>query len=176
MRLEKTLTETKKTASRAVKAVNEIKARIDTEPGLNELIESWNHNTTVQDLEEEIEAETAKLELMHGDDSNIIGQYEKRERDIENIKNRLKEIEAGLVDVTGQIERIRAKWEPQLDKLVEQISASFSINMKQINCAGEVGIHKDDDFDQWAIQIRVKFRYASLLIKEQPHLLFTIRY
>ena len=161
--LEDALRKLRETASEAKGAVERLMVRRDREPGLQEFLESWNNQTTSQELEEEIEAENAKLELMHGDDSNIIAQYERRERDIENIKNRLNDIEASHAEITGQIERVRGMWEPKLDKLIDQISVSFSINMKQINCAGEVGVHKDDDFDQWAIQIRVKFRYASPL-------------
>ena len=51
------------------------------------------------------------------------------------------------------------QWEPQLDELIAKISEAFADNFSKIQCAGEVVVYKDEeDFDQWAIQIKVKFR------------------
>jgi len=63
-----------------------------------------------------------------------------------------------LTKVQTDITEIKDQWEPELDALVAQISEAFGENFAKIQCAGEVGVHKDDDFEQWAIQIRVKFR------------------
>ena len=48
------------------------------------------------------------------------------------------------------------------DALVGEISEAFAENFSKIQCAGEVGIYKDEDFEHWAIQIKVKFRIPSL--------------
>jgi hypothetical protein len=47
-----------------------------------------------------------------------------------------------------------------VDQLISQINDAFSYNFEQISCAGEVGVHKDEDFEKWAIEIKVKFRYV----------------
>ena len=113
---------------------------------------------TTEQLETEIESERARLELMHEGNGGVIREYEQRKKKIDALTARLQEIKNALSEFDDKIKELRDQWEPELDSLVEKISTSFSQNMEQISCAGEVGIHKDEDFDQWAIQIRVKFR------------------
>jgi chromosome segregation ATPase len=74
------------------------------------------------------------------------------------LKAKILETEASLETIAQNVMKIRGKWEPKLDTLIAKISDAFSYNFEQIGCAGEVNVHKDDDFDQWAIQIKVKFR------------------
>ena len=115
--------------------------------------------TTAQ-LEDEIESEKARLELMHEGNGGVIREYEQRKKKIDALSARLADIRNALSEFDDKIKELRDQWEPELDSLVGKISTSFSLNMEQISCAGEVGVHKDEDFDQWAIQIRVKFRYV----------------
>ena len=115
-----------------------------------------------EELEIEIESEKARLELMHEGNGGVIREFEQRQRQIDALKAKLEEINHGLGEFDEKIKELRDQWEPELDQLVGKISDSFSYNMQQISCAGEVAVFKDeDDFDQWAIQIRVKFRFAS---------------
>ena len=119
---------------------------------------------TTEQLENEIESEKARLELMHEGNGGVIKEYEQRQKRIDALTTRLEQIKNALSELEDKIKEIRDQWEPELDSLIGKISNSFSLNMEQINCAGEVGVHKDEDFDQWAIQIRVKFRYTPLLL------------
>ena len=114
---------------------------------------------TTEQLESEIESEKARLDLMHEGNGGVIREYEQRQKKIDALAARLEDIKNALSEFDDKIKELRDQWEPELDSLVRKISDSFSLNMEQISCAGEVGIHKDEDFDQWAIQIRVKFRY-----------------
>ena len=113
---------------------------------------------TTEELEAEIDSEKARLELMHEGNGGVIKEYETRQKKIDSLTSRLEEIRFALSELDDKIKELRDQWEPELDSLVGKISESFSFNMEQISCAGEVGVYKDDDFDQWAIQIRVKFR------------------
>ena len=115
---------------------------------------------TTEQLESEIESEKARLELMHEGNGGVIKEYEQRQKRIDTLTSRLEQIKNALSELEDKIKELRDQWEPELDSLIGKISNSFSLNMEQISCAGEVGVHKDEDFDQWAIQIRVKFRYA----------------
>ena len=121
-------------------------------------------NQTTEQLEDEIESEKARLELMHEGDGGVIKEYEQRQKKIDTLTARLEEINNALSEFDDKINELRGQWEPELDSLVGKISSSFSLNMEQISCAGEVGVHKDEDFDQWAIQIRVKFRCVHILL------------
>ena len=116
--------------------------------------------TTLEDLEMDIAAEEAKLDYIHATNPNAIRDFERRQGEIEKLKGKLTDDADKLQGYGEQITKIRASWEPELDKLIEEISEAFSYNFEQIGCAGQVGIHKDEDFDQWAIQIKVKFRYG----------------
>ena len=119
---------------------------------------------TTEQLENEIESEKARLELMHEGNGGVIKEYEQRQKRIDVLTGRLEQIKNALSELEDKIKELRDQWEPELDSLVGKISNSFSLNMEQISCAGEVGVHKDEDFDQWAIQICVKFRYTPLLL------------
>lgn len=111
-----------------------------------------------EDLDTNIEATQARLEMTTGGNAGIIAEYEERERKIERDRGKLEDIESTLEQLQTSITEIKDQWEPELDALVAQISEAFGENFAKIQCAGEVGVHKDEDFEQWAIQIRVKFR------------------
>jgi chromosome segregation ATPase len=113
---------------------------------------------TVESLQMDIAAEESKLDFIHAGNPNAIKEYEKRQIDVDKLTTKIKESEASLTAIAEEIAKIRSKWEPELDTLIAKISDAFSFNFEQIGCAGEVNVHKDDDFEQWAIQIKVKFR------------------
>lgn len=150
-----------KTAKAALEKCQQILARVHDE--LRNFLVALPADQTTEQLESEIESEKARLELMHEGNGGVIKEYEQRKKKIDALAARLQEIKNALSEFDDKIKELRDRWEPELDSLVEKISNSFSLNMEQISCAGEVGIHKDEDFDQWAIQIRVKFRYVHLL-------------
>ncbi|KAL2758587.1 hypothetical protein ACRALDRAFT_1040546 [Sodiomyces alcalophilus JCM 7366] len=122
-----------------------------------------------EEIEDEIRAEDAKLELIHAANPNVLRDFEKRARDIEKLRQRLETAQNKDDQVMRQITRLREKWEPKLEELVSRINDAFSYNFEQINCAGEVRIHKDEDFDQWALEIMVKFRENETLQQLNQH-------
>ena len=148
------------TARVALKTCTEI---LEGDEKLRAFLAALPPDQTTEQLENEIQSEKARLELMHEGNGGVIREYEQRKKKIDALSARLEEIKNALSELDNGIKELRDQWEPELDSLVEKISNSFSLNMEQISCAGEVGIYKDEDFDQWAIQIRVKFRYVQLL-------------
>ncbi|TVY55733.1 Structural maintenance of chromosomes protein 5 [Lachnellula cervina] len=113
---------------------------------------------TVEDLEHDIAAEESKLEFTNANNPNAIRDFEKFGAEVERLKTKVSDAEEKLETISENITEVRGIWEPALDSLIERISEAFSYNFEQIGCAGEVGVHKDEDFDLWAIQIKVKFR------------------
>ena len=112
-----------------------------------------------EDIETDIEAENARLELLHEGNPNAIKQYEDRTTRIRNLEDKITEREKNLEKHSAAIAELRGKWEPVIDRLVAKISTAFSKSFEKINCAGEVRVHKEEDeYDKWAIQILVKFR------------------
>ena len=154
------LEKAKEVAGSEAKRLIEIckKVQIEADDATQLFFSNMPKDQSVEELEAAIESERAALELMHEGNGGVIKEFEKRQREIDRLKARLIEVKEALTELETSIDTVRKKWEPRLDKLVKRISSSFSYNMKQINCAGEVSVHKDDNFDQWAIQIQVKFR------------------
>ncbi|ELU45347.1 chromosome structural maintenance protein smc5 [Rhizoctonia solani AG-1 IA] len=92
---------------------------------------------SVQEVEDELTAKQAELELNHPMNPEVIRQ----------------------VGLLGQ-----AKWKPALDDLVEQISRKFSAAFDRIRRAGEIHVRDaGDDYANWAIDILVKFRETEKL-------------
>lgn len=114
-----------------------------------------------EDIDQEIEAEQANFSLIQPVDQQILRQYEKRNKEIQDYTNRKEDQTRKLEKLGSQIQKLMHKWEPSVDQLVSRINDAFSYNFQQISCAGEVGVHKEEDFDQWAIEIKVKFRYVA---------------
>lgn len=118
-------------------------------------------NWTPDQLDTEIQSVQARLDMTHGGgNQNTLREYEERASRVETKKSKLADIEESLQQFYADIEELRGRWEPRLDGLIAQISEAFAENFARIQCAGEVAIHKDEDFEQWAIQIKVKFRWV----------------
>ncbi|CAJ2504236.1 Uu.00g116300.m01.CDS01 [Anthostomella pinea] len=147
---------------KVVEIVNEDEAKL---PYLNQMADG----KTTEDLDNDIGAEQSKLELIHAVDPIVLQQFEKRAKDIRNLTQQKDEKTAKLDSMTRKIETLMQKWEPVLDEVVSKINDAFGYNFEQINCAGEVGIHKDEDFEQWSIVIKVKFRENETLQQLNQH-------
>ncbi|CAD6444506.1 af7315f0-ec30-42a7-8ece-5fccc6a70508 [Sclerotinia trifoliorum] len=128
-----------------------------------EYFSNISEDRTVESLQQEINSEEHKLNYIQANNPNAIREYEKRQVDISRLNTRITGTESELGDVAQKVTQIMRKWEPKLDALIEQISQAFSHNFEQIGCAGEVGVYKEDDFEKWAIEIKVKFRENETL-------------
>ncbi|OOF93473.1 hypothetical protein ASPCADRAFT_173279 [Aspergillus carbonarius ITEM 5010] len=137
-------------------------------PDLAELLHKVKDQTLDQ-LEADIDSEKARLELTHGGNSNLIKEFEERSRQIDKLRDKLSDFQKKLDDYNHAINEIRGRWEPKLDSIIKKISDAFSDSFARIGCAGQVTLDKaeepgpngepgDSDFDQWSIQIHVKFR------------------
>ena len=123
-----------------------------------DMIKQYSELPTTEDLDNEIAAITARLNLMAEGNPNAIKAYEKREEEIQILESKLETIVQRLEMIHTEIIEIREQWEPELDALIAKISDGFSYNFEQIGCAGQVGVYKDEDFEKWSIQIMVRFR------------------
>jgi chromosome segregation ATPase len=125
----------------------------------NEIILEYRELPSIEALELEIQSVTARLEMMAEGNPGAIRAYEKREEDIKTTRARLDEYARSLEQMKDEINEIRGQWEPQLNALISKVSAAFAHNFEQIGCAGDVRVNKDEsDFDNWSVQISVRFR------------------
>lgn len=163
--LRETAKQVKELQREAREAVREAQRQPDSE----ELLQSFR-DYSMEQLEADIDSEKARLELTQGGNSNVIKEFEDRERQIQQVENKLSEFQTKLSDYDHAIEEIRGQWEPKLDELVMRISDAFSDCFARIGCAGQVTLDKAEDeagadgeaggsnFGEWSIQIHVKFR------------------
>jgi chromosome segregation ATPase len=129
------------------------------QPDEKAMVLEYRQLSSLEALELEVSAVSARLEMMVEGNSGVIRAFEKRKDDIARTKEKLEEHIASLENTKVQITEIREQWEPELDALIAKISEAFAHNFEQIGCAGEVEVYKDEeDFDKWSIQISVRFR------------------
>ncbi|KAL6710716.1 Structural maintenance of chromosomes protein 5 [Coniothyrium glycines] len=129
-----------------------------------EIILEYRELPSLEALEQEVAAVAARLEMMAEGNPGAIKAFEKREEEIRRTREKLDEHTAVLEAAKEKIAEIRHQWEPELDALVSKISEAFAHNFEQIGCAGEVSVYKDeDDFDNWSVQISVRFREGEQL-------------
>ncbi|KAI2614954.1 P-loop containing nucleoside triphosphate hydrolase protein [Hypoxylon sp. NC1633] len=124
---------------------------------------------TVEEVDDEVGAESTKLELIHGVDPAILRQYKKRAEEIQQLTEKKRQMNAKLEEYATTTQRVMEQWEPGVEEVIGKINEAFSYNFEQINCAGEVSIHKEEDFEQWAIEIKVKFRENETLQQLNQH-------
>lgn len=167
--------------------IGRIAARVRSDPELTAQV-GLIRNYTVDQLAAEIDSTRARLELTDEGGAELIAEFEERQRRIERLRVKVDEARNMLDEIAREMTAVRARWEPALDALVARISAAFSDSFARIGCAGQVAVDKasdidpdadpdasannnkgSNDFDQWAIQIQVKFRAHESLSVLDSH-------
>lgn len=129
------------------------------------IIVEYRELPSLEAFEQEVQAVNARLEMMAEGNPGAIRAYEKREDEIDKTREKLEQYSAALEETKQTITEIRQQWEPELDALIAKISDAFAHNFQQIGCAGQVAVYKDEeDFDNWSIQISVRFRYVISIV------------
>ncbi|KAJ4402804.1 Structural maintenance of chromosomes protein 5 [Neurospora sp. IMI 360204] len=125
--------------------------------------------TTLEQVESDLRAQENLADGIEANNPHALKEYQDWAQKIEREQANHARRAAQLADVNAKIETIRSQWEPRLDELVSRINDAFSYNFEQISCAGEVGVHKDEDFEKWAIEIKVRFRAGEALQRLDQH-------
>ncbi|KAL7971421.1 P-loop containing nucleoside triphosphate hydrolase protein [Trichoderma sp. SZMC 28014] len=142
---------------------DKVRELISENPDKKDTYTSLAENRLAAEIEMDISAEQANLELIHAANPNVIREFEKREQEIAKLTKKMDASNGKLAAITKQLDDLMGKWEPKLDALVSKVNDAFAYNFEQISCAGEVRVNKTEDFDQWALDIMVKFRYVFSL-------------
>lgn len=148
---------------------DKVRELISENPDKKETYTSLAENKLAAELEMDISAEQANLELIHAANPNVIREFEKREQEIAKLTKKMDASNGKLAAITQQLDDLMGKWEPKLDALVSKVNDAFAYNFEQISCAGEVRVNKTEDFDQWALDIMVKFRYVFFFFPHTLH-------
>lgn len=150
--------ETNRTKEIGRRLGEDVRELISRDPDRRDLYTQLAEGKSPHEVELEIAAEEAKLELIHAANPNVIREFERRAEEITRLKHKMEGANEKLETLNRQLARVMSKFEPKLEELVSQINDAFAYNFEQISCAGEVRVHKEEDFSQWALDIMVKFR------------------
>lgn len=114
-------------------------------------------------VQSKIQAIEDELSVIAAADGTSIDRLKDVERLIEDCIKQLPRLEKSKDDYDMRIENIQKQWEPELSRLVFQISRSFKKKFKSVASDGEVQLKKLPKFRDWRLEILVKFRQESAL-------------
>ncbi|PKS09498.1 hypothetical protein jhhlp_004115 [Lomentospora prolificans] len=117
------------------------------------------------DVEDEISAEEERLGMISDVPQNTLQKYDQIVASIAKAEKQLEASRRKIEVLGSEIDDLRHKWEPRVDELVEKVTEAFGYNFQQIGCAGEVRLHKDEDFEKWALHVMVSYRPQEGLIR-----------
>jgi chromosome segregation ATPase len=166
-----------------INKAKQVSLAVKEKEGGAEALDSVNEPGYTEDqLNADIDSKKAELEFTHGGNENMIQEFEQRERQIDKLQSKLGDLNKTLSDYSEAINEVRQKWEPMLDALISKISHAFSDSFARIGCAGQVSLDKvkseagpnndppaEYEYDQWAIEIHVKFRESEELALLNAH-------
>ncbi|KAG2181344.1 hypothetical protein INT43_008927 [Umbelopsis isabellina] len=152
----------------AKKAGEELREQVSTEQSAEyaELFERFQNDEveiSLAAVEDEINSEQAKADALRAANPRAMQHYEQRLKEITTLEEHLGTREERLRSMENNVQQIRNLWEPRLRTLVSSISSKFSAAFQEIGCTGEVNISEHEDFEEWGIDILVKFRDTEQL-------------
>lgn len=126
-------------------------------------VQDYDVDTTVEELEMQIEMYKNHLNLLADTDGNVLDNYEARAKEIEALMLVLSRKTAVLDQLRDNIGVLLEGFEAKLEEMRASIDQSFSEAFQSIDCLGEVRLSKPQDFAEWALEIWVQFRDADSL-------------
>ena len=103
----------------------------------------------------------AQADCMDSIDQRTIREYNKMKDDIAELEQDIALRESAISDRTRKMRDLKTQWVDNLSGLVSRINTNFSSHFTSMGFAGEValstGAH-EDDFENYGIKIRVKYR------------------
>ncbi|KAJ6604030.1 hypothetical protein B0H10DRAFT_2229461 [Mycena sp. CBHHK59/15] len=118
---------------------------------------------SLDELQAELELQQANLDMNMNTNPGVVEQYEKRKRDIEMLEKTIENRQRQADKIERNIKNARDNWEPALQSLVTSIGKKFSAAFDRIGCAGEIRVRQEEAYENWAIDILVKFRDTEKL-------------
>lgn len=128
-------------------------------------------NATARELQEMAEAKAEEAQGVVISDPGAMARYTQRVKDIARSEQELAYAQDNRDLQRATLEELKGRWLPEIRRIVEVVNASFSAAFPSVGVAGEVVLHEapDDDFANYAIEIKVKFREGEALATLDPH-------
>lgn len=156
---EKKLEEAAAAHSRYHKAASELRTEIgELRARFGDEFTRIAGDRTPEEVRHQLAADEEQLGMISAVQPGTLERYEEVVAAIAKLERQMEKSREKMGEVTGDIEELRARWEPKVDELVAKVTEAFSYNFEKIGCAGEVRLHKDEDFEKWALHVMVSYR------------------
>lgn len=167
LRINNTLETQKKLAKDLKKVAHEKTGIPDRADMPDELREAFKlYPDTVEELDEMIHDEKARIECQYQSNPQVVKEYERRKKEISELNAQVEEQEKDLETEQREITSLKERWLAPLQELVTQINEKYGQFFRMMGCAGEVALSSEqgeNNFDKYGIQIKVKFRAKDSL-------------
>lgn len=124
---------------------------------LTQAFETTVHES-IMSLEDDIAEKTERANAIVCANPNILEEYEERKGRMEKLSKDLSVERAELSSRKAEVAALHETWLPQLHELTKKISSTFGSNIAEVGCAGEVSLVEAENYEEYKIEIRVKFR------------------
>eukprot|EP00051_Salpingoeca_urceolata_P001875 m.44782 g.44782 ORF g.44782 m.44782 type:complete len:1069 (+) comp11735_c0_seq1:335-3541(+) len=119
---------------------------------------------TLEEIEEQLAQEEARLACQAEVNEEVIQEYEQRCLEIAEKENELADFSEQYQEKLGRMEALKQEWLPHLKDLVSRIATSYTEFFARLDCVGQVSLREEGtDFEKYGIEIRVKFRHNEPL-------------
>jgi len=134
--------------------------------------------STLSEIEALIEENQMKVDAMVNN-PGVIQAYMNNVKEIEELEKERDKMVDGVQGAKQELETTLNRWKSNLQNTMNSVNEKFGEYMKDLNCAGEVGLLDasltltDDgnaqikqrryDFQKWGVEIRVQFRDSGSL-------------
>ncbi|XP_055533041.1 structural maintenance of chromosomes protein 5 [Wyeomyia smithii] len=119
----------------------------------------------LEELANHMDELQARIDCMAQGNGNILEEYETRCKQIEKLREEIERTSKSTNDLEIEMQKLHDEWYPAISRVVQIINENFTRFMSSMGFAGEVEITKKDDrdYDEYGIQIRVKYRNTEKL-------------
>eukprot|EP00978_Attheya_sp_CCMP212_P027624 scaffold92980_cov42-Attheya_sp.AAC.2 len=171
--VQKVLKNTKNLRAKATEMVD-----IHNDPVMRAKLEELPE--TLPEVEAALDEATLKVNSTT-DNPEVLVQYEQRKREIVETREELEGLSFAKEAKRVNLEKMKDPWESALKNTVTKVNTLFEKYMTELGFAGEVrlakgepisgedGREEESNFEDWGIEIRVKFREKSSLQTLSAH-------
>lgn len=119
----------------------------------------------LEELVNHMEEIQARIDCMSRSNGNIVEEFEARCREIESLREAINDSSKSSDALETELQKLHDKWFPEISRVVDVINGNFTRFMSTMGFAGEVEITRnaERDYDEYGIQIRVKYRNTEKL-------------
>ncbi|ORX81645.1 P-loop containing nucleoside triphosphate hydrolase protein [Anaeromyces robustus] len=137
------------------KAKDSLKDLSETE---KRLVHEGFQNKSLEELQQALASEKLRASMISEDTSDIVKEYDKRKKQIEQLNKDTKISKEEIVEIKENMKEIEKTFLPQIHKVINGLDKKFSEAFEKIGCVGEIKLNENEEYKKWGLDIFVKFR------------------